>query len=295
MNDRRRRGVTRFVAIVLLAVFASRGSAQDSAGVACDSVIAAAKVDMVSSGIFLSVQELSGTAPDAQLRRIVANVGNELVPPRPFKLNVFTGPSLVRGLRALGADTVRVTRPVTVTGIYRVTVQGGGSVPEVAVVRRSLVDGFDSAAVRAIRAASSVPDVFAASTGSPLTLDLGFSSDSLPGAQRLFAGDFPRMPVKDAVPKADNPAATYPSDSAAAGASATVLLRFVVAPDGHVEPGTVEVTRMAPLVFIKAAYESLNRQRFVPATVNGCPVAQQVDYPFAFLPPEGVPQGLTRR
>jgi len=289
-----RRSVRRFVATALLAVLSSRGLAQDSAKVACDSVIAAAKIDLVSSAIFLSVQELAGTAPDAQLHRMVVNVANELVPPRPFKLNVFMGPSLVRGLRALGADSVRA-RTVTVTGIYRVTVQGGDSVPEVAVVRRSLVEGFDSAAVHAIRAASSISGVFAASTGSPLTVDLGFSSDSLPGAQRLFSGDFPRMPVKDAVPRPDNPSPVYPSDSTVSGAPTSVMLRFVIGPEGMVEPGTVELTRVAPMAFIKAAFESLNRQRFAPATVNGCPVAQQVDYPFAFLPPEGVPQGLTRR
>ena len=289
-----RRSVRRFVAMALLTTFASRGWAQDSAKVACDSVIAAAKIDLVSSGIFLSVQELAGTAPDAQLHRIVVNVANYVVPPRPFKLNVFMGPSLVRGLRAVGADTARA-RTVTVTGIYRVTVKGGDSVPQVVVVRRSLVDGFDSAAVHAIRAASSVSGVFAASTGSPLTVALGFSSDSLPGAQRLFSGDFPRMPVKDAVPRPDNPPAAYPRDSTTSAGPTSVMLRFVVGPDGMVEPGTVELGRVAPLPFIKAAFESLNRQRFAPATVNGCPVAQQVDYPFAFLPPEGVPQGLTRR
>jgi hypothetical protein len=103
------------------------------------------------------------------------------------------------------------------------------------------------------------------------------------------------MPVRDAVPRPDNPAPVYPSDSTVGAAPTTVMLRFVVGPEGTPEPGTLELARAAPLAFIKAAFESLNRQRFAPATVNGCPVAQQVDYPFAFLPPEGVPQGLTPR
>jgi hypothetical protein len=288
-------GVRRFIALLVFAGLPARGAAQDSTKAACDSVIAAAKVDVVSAGIFLAIQEIEGTAPEEQLRRIVINVANELVPPRPCKLNVFAGPSLVRGMRAIGADTVRVTRPVTFTGTYRVHVAGGDSVPDVMVVRRSLVGGFDSAAVKAIRAASTVPGVFTAATGSPMTIDLAFTSDSLPHAQRLFSGDFPRMPVKDAVARADNPPPPYPSDPTDDGALASVMLRFVVATDGVVEPATVEVVRLAPPPFVRAAYQSLNQQRFEPATVNGCPVAQQVDYPFAFIPPEHVPQGLTRR
>jgi hypothetical protein len=274
------------VIAALLFVVAGPLRAQDSTTAACDSVIAAAKVDLVSAGIFLSVQQLAGTAPEAQVHRILINVANELVPPRPFKLNVFAGPPLVRSLRPLGVDTMRVVRPVIVTGIYRATVQGGDSVPQVVVLRRSLIEGFDGAVVKAIRAASSVPGIFTASTGSPMTIDLSFTSDSVAGAQRLFTGEFPRMSVKDAMARADNPAAPYPRDSTVAEEPVTVMLRFVVGPDGRVVPGTVEVERLAPLAFIKAAYESLDRQRFVPATVNGCPVAQQVDYPFAFLPPE---------
>lgn len=281
------------VAAVLVGV-GGRSAAQSLAPPACDSVIAAAKAGEAPSGIFLSAQDLVGTASDAQLRRIVLNVGNAFVPPRPFKLRVFAGPSLVHGLRAIGADTVRVSRVLTVTGIYRVTVQGGDSVPDVMVVRRSLVDGFDSAAVDAIRVSSSVRGLFAASTGSPLAADLGFTSDSVPGSLRLFTAAFPRIAVKDAAPRDDNPPVVYPQ-GASDSIQTTVVLRFVVAADGVVEPATVEAVRAAAPPFMKAAYASLSGAHFVPATVNGCPVAQQVDYPFAFLPPERPAQGLTHR
>jgi TonB family protein len=278
--------VKRFVSLALLGIAAQSG-AQLPIGAACDSVIAAAKVDDTPAGIFLSAHEVSGTAPESQLRRIVVNVGNEFVPPRPFKLRVFTGPSLVPGLRAIGSDTARVVRALTVTAIYRVVVQGGDSVPKVLVIRRSMVDGFDSAAVSAIRGSSSVPGLFVASTGSPMTLDVAFTSDSLVDSQRLFTASFPRMPVTDARPLADVAPAKYPEEAAGDSVRASVLLRFVVSADGLVEPATVEVVRPAPMVFLKAAYESLSQYRFAPATVNGCAVAQQVDYPFAFLPPQG--------
>ncbi len=285
----------RLLVAAVLAGSARRSTAQEPARAACDSVIAAARAGNAQSGIFLLAQELLGTAPDEQLRRIVLNVGNAFVPPQPFKLSVFAGPALVRGLRAIGADTVRVSRVPTVTGIYRVTVPGGDSVPDVLVVRRSLVAGFDSAAVAAIRASSSVPGLFTASTGSPLAIDLGFTSDSLPGSQRLFTATFPRITLKDAAPRADNPPVAYPSEAEGDSTQVNVVLRFVVAADGVVEPATVEVLRAAALPFMKAVLTSLSRQRFVPAMVNGCPVAQQVDYPFAFLPPERAPQGLTHR
>jgi TonB-like protein len=287
--------VKRALIVGLIAILTRRSMAQEPSRASCDSVIAAAKTGDIESGIFLAAQELEGTAPEAQLQRIVVNVGNMFVPPRPFKLSVFSGPSLVRGLRAMGADTARANRALIVTGTYRVTVQGGDSVPSVLVVRRALIDGFDSAAVQAIRSSATVPGVFAASTGSPLVVDLRFTSDSVPTSQRLFSAAFPRMLVKDAAPRDDNPPVAYPAGVEGDSLQANVILRFVVAADGTAEPGTVEVVRAAPAPFMKAAYTSLIRQHFVPATVNGCAVAQQVDYPFAFIPPEGASQGLTRR
>jgi hypothetical protein len=265
---------------------AAQPVAEQATQAACDSVIAAAKVGDDETGIFLSVREVAGTAAEAQLRRIGVNVGNDFVPPRPFKLHVFSGPSLVPGLRPIGADTAHVVRGLSVTGIYRATVQGGDSVPSVLVIRRSLVDGFDSAAVTAIRGSSSVPGLFTASTGSPLVIDIGFTSDSLDRSLRLFTGAFPRMPVNDARPLSTNPPPKYPDEAVEDSLRASVVMRFVVGPDGLIEPATVEVLRIAPPAFLKAAYQSLSEQRFTPATVNGCPVAQQVDYPFAFLPPE---------
>jgi hypothetical protein len=285
----------RLLVVAALTALTRSAGAQQPVRPACDSAIASAKTGEAEAGIFLSAYELAGTAPAAQLQRMVVNVGNMFVPPRPFKLSVFSGPSLVRGLRAIGADTVRATRGLTVTGIYRLAVPGGDSVPKVLVVRRSLVEGFDSAAVQAIRGSSSVHGLFATSTGSPLVVDLGFTSDSLPGSQRLFTATFPRITVKDAAPRDDSPSAVYPPEAMGDSTQENVVLRFVIAADGTVMPGTAEVVRTAPSPFVQAAFASLDRQHFVPATVNGCAVAQQVDYPFAFLPPEGASQGLTRR
>jgi hypothetical protein len=289
-----KRILTIALAVALAVAFASESRAQQAGTPACDTVIAAAKTGETQAGIFLSVLDMGGNAQEKQLSRIQVNVGNEFVPPRPFKLSVFAGPSLMPGLRAIGSDTSNTVRSLTVTGIYRAAVGGGDSVPEVSVLRRSLMNGFDSAAVTAIRGAARVKDLFIASTGSPLTFDIAFTSDSLPTSLRLFTGLFPSMPVRDATPAAAIAPLKYPELASGDSIRANVVLRFVVGVDGLVEPATLEAVRPAPLPFLKAAIESLAPQRFTPATVNGCPVAQQVDYPFAFLPSPGAPQGLTR-
>lgn len=284
----------RRVPAALALCIASAASTVSAQGVAaaCDSAIATAKVGEAQAGIFLALHPLM--AIDAKrARAIVANVGNAFVPPRPFRLSVFSGPSLVRGLRRFGGDSSATVRSPVVNGIYR-TIVSPGRAPSVDVVRRSLIDRFDSAAVAAIRDAAKVPGVFDGD-GAPLAFELAFTSDSEPGALRLFVATFPKLSVLDARALADSPPPKYPENEPSRDEPTSVVLRFVVAPDSVVEPATVEAIRAAPEPFMKAALQALEGQRFVPASVKGCPVAQQVDFPFAFLPPEDAWKGLTRR
>jgi hypothetical protein len=96
------------------------------------------------------------------------------------------------------------------------------------------------------------------------------------------------MPVVDAVPVLGNPAPAFPDaerrDSVAAGEA---LLRFVVVHHGIPILSTVEDVRASSVSFLRAALAILAAQRFTPATVRGCPVAQQVDYLFSFALPRG--------
>jgi TonB family protein len=275
--------------IVVAALVAGVGSlakAQTTPSAACESIIASAKVGDAQAGIFISVQPLTPGVDEHRASRISTNIATGFVAPRPFKLGVFAGPSLVRGLRVLGADTAGSLRTPVITGIYRVVITADDPSPQIQILRRSLVDGFDSAAVAAVRDAATVPGVFAVGSGNPLAFDLSITSDSQPGALRLFAATFPQLPVKDAAVRTDTPAPKYPEEELGRGGQMSVMLRFVIARDGVAEPGTVEVVRSAPDSFLNAALQALAEQQFIPATVKGCPVAQQVDYPFAFLPPE---------
>jgi len=168
----------------------------------------------------------------------------------------------------------------------------------VETLRTALVPGFDSAAIEAIKFASSLREVRSPrDDADSLRVEVRFSPDSMSGAYRLATADFPRMPVVDAVPNRDNPPPEFPAsakeDSLVAG---EVVLRFVVDASGHAAPGTVEVARASRVDFLQAALASLPAQRFSPASIRGCAVAQVVDYSFSFvLPSDGKPPSAASR
>ena len=215
------------------------------------------------------------------------SVAPAFVAPRPLRLNVFSGPSLTRSLRVVGADTAATLRSPTVTGVYRVTATDSG-MGGVAVIRASLVRGFDSAAVVAIRMGAVANPAFAAPWGDDsMHVDISFSTDSTFGAQRLVSATFPRMPVVDAVPLAGNKAPEFP-DAARADSvdGGEVVLRFVVDRDGTPDFDTIQLVRAGGHpAFTRAALRALAAHRFRPATIHGCAVAQQVDYAFTFSLP----------
>jgi hypothetical protein len=55
----------------------------------------------------------------------------------------------------------------------------------------------------------------------------------------------------------------------------------------------IEVARATSIAFLRAALASLPTQRFAPARIHGCPVAQVVDYSFSFVQPDTKPPGAT--
>jgi TonB family protein len=94
------------------------------------------------------------------------------------------------------------------------------------------------------------------------------------------------MPVIDAMPRRDNPPAAFPEDEKADSVtSGEVVLRFVVDRTGTPDLATIELVRATSLSFARAAVMALPSQRFEPATIRGCAVAQAVDYSFGFVLP----------
>jgi outer membrane biosynthesis protein TonB len=185
------------------------------------------------------------------------------------------------------SDSAALRAPA-ITGVYRYTTTRAARRGQVETLRTSLIPGFDSAAAAAIESATSLPDVrwMADGDADSMRVQVRFSTDSAEDSYRAAVATFPRMPVVDAVPRRDNPAPEFPpsakKDSIASG---EVVLRFVVDPSGEIVPGTIEVARASGFDFLRSALASLPAQRFTSATIRGCPVAQVVDYSFAFVLP----------
>jgi len=218
--------------------------------------------------------------------QLLTTIAGVFAPPIPFRLNVFMGPAVTRSLRVRGADTTSELRAPTVTGVYRVVSDSGGTVKSIRIARASLMPGFDSAAVAAIEEAATIKQLFRPE-GDSLRIEVRLSSDSTTGARRLFSATFPRFPVIDARPLPTNPAPAFPDSDRAAGAtSGEIVARFVVDRTGEPIPATIEIVRGNSLGFAREALAVFAAQRFVPATIHGCAVAQRIDYPFTFVLPE---------
>jgi TonB family protein len=277
----------RRVAIAAFVLGGAPLAAQQSEVARCDSIIAAARVDSVDAGLFLRARAVEGPLLDGDQRHeIVVTVGAALVPPTPFRLNVFSGPPRASALRVRGADTTTALRAPTMTGVYRFTATANGLV-RILVIRAALMSGFDSAAVEAIRTAASANPAFASPVGvDSMHVDIEFSTDSSTGARRLVSGSFPRMPVIDATPLANNKPPVFP-DAAKADSIETgdVVLRFVVERDGTPDFDTIELVRSTAPSLTRAALLTLADHRFRPATIHGCTIAQQIDYAFNFSAP----------
>jgi len=237
------------------------------------------------SAVFLSVDDIGGRdgLTDEQRDLIEMRIAQFFVPPSPFRLSVFAGPALVRGLRiSAPGDSVGLPRAASVVGTYGVDVTEHGATGAPEVVRSSLVRGLDSALVRAIRAAINDGPAFRSSSGDRWRLRVRVTTDSIDGARRLAQGTFPRLRIRDATPRSKTRLA-FPDEARADSLDhGEAVLRFVVDRDGRPALETVEVVRSSAMPFLRAALAALADQQFNAATILGCPVAQLVEYSFVF-------------
>lgn len=281
--------IARGVATALTSLFAAglAGAQTSSDGARCDSIVGsrAGVFDSVSTSVYLNVSEIRSYLMSTEQRDLIElRIARSFAPPSPFGLSVFEGPSLTQGLRISAAvDTLGgVPRAASIIGTYRVEVTEGGQVAGPEVVRSSLIRGLDSAMVGAIRAAARIGTAFRPVSGDRWRLEVRISSDSINGARLLAQGRFPRMIVRDARPDSkERPA--FPDDARADSLDhGEVVLRFVVDHDGRGALETVELVRSTAVPFTQAALVALTGQKFRPATIGGCPVAQLIEFPFIF-------------
>jgi TonB family protein len=274
-------------AIAVIALRATVATAQTPADSArCDSIVRskAAVIDSVPTAVFLYAEETQGNWMTEEERDVIeSRIRFYFVPPSPFGLSVFEGPALTRGVRISSAgDSLGVPRSASILGVYRVEETAYGLTAEPAVIRASLMRGLDSAIIRAIRSAARVASPFRPDSGDLWRFLVRLSLDSVDGSHRLAQGTFPRMRVRDAAPiTRDRP--PFPDEARADSLDhGEVVLRFVVDHDGSPALETVELVRSTYTPFTRAALLALTTQKFRPATIHGCPVAQVVEFPFIF-------------
>ena len=273
----------------------SRVDAQTSRDSArCDSIVGtkAVVVDSVLSAVFLSVEPQSDWMTYDQRDLITSRIAGFFVPPSPFPLSVFEGPALVRGLRiSTPGDSLSegARRAASVYGVYQIEVTQRGATNGPRVVRSSLLRGLDSAAVKAIAQAARVGTAFSPMVGDRWRLLIRIGGDSVEGARRLLQGTFPRLRIRDAKP-VSSPRLVFPEAALADSLDhGEVVLRFVVDHDGLPALETAELVRSTAPPFTQAALTMLADQKFAPATIGGCPVAQLVEFPFIFDAPQRPP------
>jgi TonB family protein len=291
------RRVTRWlVALGAMLVVSRSVRAQATVDTAnCEKIVSAAQVDSTTVGLYVSARGVNEDLSAEDARRLELAVGAVFMAPTPLRLSVFTGPGRLHILRLLGGDTTADLRAPTITSTTRLMTVRGDTGIRMTLLRRSLVIGFDSAVISAIRLSSVllrgmlVPQDGADS----LRVDIRVSTDSLEG-ERLGSANFPRLPVVDAMPLSAPPLA-FPAEAKADSLDrGEVVLRMVINRDGIPDPSTVEVVRASAVSFVRAALQALPKQRFRPAKVKGCPVAQEIDFPFAFVLPDSSPSGAYR-
>ena len=278
------------LAAVLVAGALSRTGAQRAVAdtTRCDSIVAAARVDTMPAAIFLAIRRVDGgELPVEQAHAMADYVRASFRPPSPFQLTTFSGPARMRVLRPTASDTASDLRAPMMSAVYRFTATKAGAPVTPRVMRASLIPGFDSAAIAAIVDMAEVHEVIVPPAGADsMRIDVRLSTDSTPDARRMISATFPRMPVQDAVPKRDNPPPEFPADEKADSVtSGEVVFRFVVDRAGAPDLATIELVRATSLRFAGAALKALPAQRFEPATIHGCAVAQAIDYSFSFVLP----------
>ena len=257
----------------------------------CDSIVFAASIDSIPSGLFVVANRADNAISNEQADAIATATASGFLPPTPFRLSVFAGPAQMRTFRRVHADTATERRSPTVTGVYRFWSARVKTAPlKVVIARASLVPGFDSAAIRAIITGAEISTLFAPPPGEDsMLVEIRFTSDSIASSKRIVSATFPVMRVRDAVPKSDNLPPAFPeSEKTDSTRRGEVVLRLVVDRNGEPVPETVEVIRATSIPFLRSALTVLPEQRFTPAQIRGCAVAQVVVYPFAFVLPDSV-------
>jgi len=97
--------------------------------------------------------------------------------------------------------------------------------------------------------------------------------------------DYTDAQVDEAVKARSCSAPVYPPDLKAARVSGSVSLRYIVAPEGKAEPGSIKVVSSTNRLFEQPAINAVLTCVFSPAKIKGAPVRQIIEQVVRFVPP----------
>ncbi len=283
----RRLAVLALFALCIPQVLPAQIRADPAAADSCRVAIETAAIDSMPTTVRAYVQRTDGGV----LSRDVADLllqefARVLRVPRPLHVHVLApGPASLQALKPERDSTA--LRELLLDGVYDFTLLADGSAQDIRIRLTTLSPDIDSAVVSALQALSddhALPMLVGpdAENSVPLRLRMTSGPGRAARARVLFISRVPRVRATDAAPVGDNPTPRYPENERTANVNGFVLAQFVVGANGRVQPGTIDVVQATSRAFMEAALDVIEKLRFMPATVAGCAVAQQVRYPVRF-------------
>lgn len=242
--------------------------------------------------------------PDRELSReyrqmIGQGIRQFLVVPKPLPLDTYD-----ENVEANGYPNELPSRftAMTLYGLYEVTLRRDGRLVHPRARATGHTPLFDSLFVEAIASLDTsnlLPPPpndarwFAADTARLSVMVTAKSVRRIPG--RVYPEDLTwsepllrlRVPVhriERGVRRISGPDPRYPDNLAREATTGKVVVQFVVDYKGAVDAETIHVMAPVPRIeFVHAALDALQRSRYSPMIVAGCPVRSLIEQPFVFL------------
>ena len=251
----------------------------------------ATQLDSLHVEVELNYQ-LAGV-PLASAERLAADIGGAIEFPTPFAIppvvTIWLEGDTITGVRR-AAQAFRVEAMVQL--------DKKGVATRTMITETSLVPSIDSALLAATDAilAIGLPDEIVRGArhahGGALFVRLLLSpaTGKAPGpsVDRIAEVGLAalRVPLFEGVAKpryAKPPRApAYPFEMQQQGIDGRAVFTFVISPGGLIAPGTFTLSSATGRQFAQAALRSFKDARFLPATIDGCPVAALTSQPFTF-------------
>lgn len=278
-----------------LVAASSLGGQQPPDPAHCRAILTGAALDSQTFEVRIAITAFDTTRQISDQYKSMIGVGARqfFAIPRPLELNTYD-------YRSSLDDSIVSQRfaALAVYGVYRTILHDDGTFTDARAVGGARDEALDSSFVLALQqlsASKMLPPPGRDVQLSHGALDIRIVLISVVGTSdttfaHADADQTPlfrvRVPVRHvtqiANAKPDNPEPHYPPHANWAQKEGDALLDFVINADGTPDLSSIQVVRATYTDFASAVLENLPSMRFVPLTVEGCPVRVRVGMPFEF-------------